>query len=171
MCSPGYPAFNAHAPYYIVACGLPSLYNIIPHFFITAWFSETKKCYWTQKCVFYFLYTFLPEIILILRRIQRYLIKIYTGLHGGYPLFLSDFNGNWIFWTDIRKILKYKILWKFVQWEPSCSMSTNGQTDRLTDLRKLIVAFRDFAKALQNRMSFLDFKLSSCSECCMLSSG
>ena len=45
------------------------------------------------------------------------------------------------------------------------------RTNRLTDLRKLIVAFRDFAKALQNRMSFLDFKLSSCSECCMLSSG
>jgi len=30
---------------------------------------------------------------------------------------------------------------------------TDRQTDRLTDIRKLIVAFRDFAKAPNNRMS------------------
>jgi hypothetical protein len=131
MCSPGYPAWNAHAPCCIVACGLPGLYNIIPHFFITARFSKKKVI--EHKSVFLFSLHLFPEIILILRIIQQYLIKIYTCLHGGYRLFLSYFNGKWIFWTDLRKILKYKILWKFVQWEPSCSMPTKGQTDRLTD--------------------------------------
>jgi hypothetical protein len=32
------------------------------------------------------------------------MIKNYTGLHVKCPLFLSDFNETWIFWTDFRKI-------------------------------------------------------------------
>ena len=30
------------------------------------------------------------------------------GLHVKYPLFLSDFNGTWIFWTGFRKILEIR---------------------------------------------------------------
>jgi hypothetical protein len=51
-------------------------------------------------------------------------------LHVKYPLFLSEFNETWLFSTDCRKILKNKISWKTVQWEPSCSMRTDGRTDR-----------------------------------------
>jgi len=51
-----------------------------------------------------------------------------------------------IFSADFREILKYLISWKFFQWEPSCS----NQTDRQTDMTKLIVAFRNFAKAPKN---------------------
>jgi hypothetical protein len=55
---------------------------------------------------------------------------IHVGLHLKYPLFLSDFNDTWIFWTNFRRILKNQIWWNSVQWEPSCSTRTNGQTDR-----------------------------------------
>jgi len=65
---------------------------------------------------------------------------MYIGLHVKYPLFLSDFNGTWIFSTDVRKTLRYQISWISVQWEPSCSMQTDGQIDRQTDMTKLIVA-------------------------------
>jgi hypothetical protein len=42
-----------------------------------------------------------------------------------------------------EKKLQYQISSKSVQWEPSCSM----RTDKQTDMTKLIVAFRNFAKA------------------------
>jgi hypothetical protein len=37
---------------------------------------------------------------------------------------LSDLNDTWIFWEGFRKMLKYQISWKSVQWEPSF-MRTN----------------------------------------------
>jgi hypothetical protein len=73
---------------------------------------------------------------------------MYLRPHVKYRLFLSDFNESLIFSTDFRKILKYEVSWRSVQWQPSCSMVTNGQTDRQT-WQKLIVAFRYFANALK----------------------
>jgi len=63
--------------------------------------------------------------------------------HVKYQLFLSDFNETLIFSTVLRKTLKYNISRKSVQWEPSCSIRTDGRTD----MTQLIVAFRGFANA------------------------
>jgi len=49
-----------------------------------------------------------------------------------YPSFLSDFNETWFFSTDVRKIMKYQTSWKSLKWEPSCSIWTDGQTDKQT---------------------------------------
>jgi len=63
---------------------------------------------------------------------------MYIGFRVKYPLFLSYFNKTWIFATYFRKILQYQNSWKFVQWDPSCSMRTQtggrptGRTDRQT---------------------------------------
>jgi hypothetical protein len=54
-----------------------------------------------------------------------------------YLLFFSDFNYFWIFWMDFWKFFQYKISWKSVRWEPSCSMLMDGQTD----MTKLGVTF------------------------------
>jgi len=74
--------------------------------------------------------TNLSEPVLILRRIEQDMIKIYFDFHVKYPLFLSDFSHTWIFLTNFRGILKYQISWKSVQWELSCSMRTDRRTDR-----------------------------------------
>jgi hypothetical protein len=57
------------------------------------------------------------------------MIKMYGGLYVKYPLFLLDFKETLILLTDIRKIFKYKISWKFVHWESSCFMRTDGRID------------------------------------------
>jgi hypothetical protein len=101
------------------------------------------------KCVFWFSLQLLSEIIFILKRIERDMIKMYIGLHVKYPLFLSDFNETWISSTDFRKLLKYQISWKSDQWEPSCSL----RTDRREDMTKLTVAFGKVAKASNNNQS------------------
>jgi hypothetical protein len=72
--------------------------------------------------------------------------KMYIGLHVTYPLFLSDFNETWIFWTDFRKIPQNQISWKPVQWEPSCYMRTDGQTWR--SKWSLFAIFRTHLKIL-----------------------
>ena len=71
------------------------------------------------------------------------------GPHTNYPLFLSDINDICIFSIDFRKIFKYQITRKPAQWEPSWSMRSDRQMDGRTDMTKLIVAFRNFAKALK----------------------
>jgi hypothetical protein len=71
---------------------------------------------------------------------------MYMGLRLKYSLFLSDFNETLIIrvTTDFRKTLKYKIIksWKSVQWAPSFLMRSYGQTNRPSDMTKLIVVFR-----------------------------
>jgi len=51
--------------------------------------------------------------------------KMCIGLHVKYTLFLSDFNDTLTFWADFRKIFKFQISWKSIQWELSCSMRTD----------------------------------------------
>jgi hypothetical protein len=81
--------------------------------------------------------------------------KMCIGLRIKYLLFWPDFNDAWIFSTYFRKIPKYEISWKSVQWEPSFSMKR--QNDGRTDMTKLIVAFRNFA----NVAKIFQFQFSS----------
>jgi len=55
---------------------------------------------------------------------------MYIGLYEKCPLLLSDFKETLVFSTYFRKIFKYSFSGKSVQWEPSCSVRTDGQTDR-----------------------------------------
>ena len=62
-----------------------------------------------------------------------------------YQLFLSDFKETRIIWTDIRKILTNQISRKPVQWEPSCSMRTDGRTDKYDEANRRFSHFGERA--------------------------
>jgi hypothetical protein len=62
-----------------------------------------------------------------------------------FPLFLSDFNEPWISPTDFSK--NNKIYFMNIRLVTSELFHEDTQTDRRTDMTKLIVAFHNFAIA------------------------
>ena len=80
-------------------------------------------------CVLIFSTNFVWNISHSKKKWARY-DKNYIGFHVKCPLILSNFNEPWIFSTKFQKHLKYHISWKTSLWVPSCSMWTDGQTDR-----------------------------------------
>jgi len=84
----------------------------------------------------------LSETVLILRRTERDVIRMYIGLHVKYPLLLPDFNETWIFSTNFRKILKFHENTSF-----GSRVVPGGRMDRRADTTKLRVVFRNFANA------------------------
>ena len=104
-----------------------------------------KKVIEFEMCVLIFSTSFFWNISHSKKKWTRY-DEMYIGLYVKYMLFLSDFNETSSFSMNFWNILKYKISWKSVQWEPSCSM----RTDERTDMTKLIVAFGNFANSPKN---------------------
>jgi hypothetical protein len=110
--------------------------------------------FWTLYLFILFIYSFNTTCSSSTRSSRRLILfslsisisKMYIGLHVKYPL-LSYFNDTWTVLTDFRKIRKYQISRKSVQWHPTSSMRTYGQR---TDMKKLAVVFRNFAKPLKN---------------------
>ena len=111
-------------------------------------------------CVMIFPITFVSNISHFKKNSARYCHKhrssckvpLFYVIFILYLLFLPGFNRTWIFSKDFWKSSN-QISWKSVQRELSCSMWTDGQTDRQTDrhMTKLIVTFRNFANVPKNR--------------------
>jgi hypothetical protein len=129
VCSLSYPACHAHAPYYVVICGLPDCticFHIISY---TARFSGGKKLL-NINCVSWFSIKCLSEIFLIVRRIARDIIINVRRSTRKVPAILVRCNQIWIFSTYFWKILKHETSRKSVNCEPSCSIQTERRTDR-----------------------------------------
>ena len=117
------------------------LYYIFPYYLINGNIFEKKLL--NTKCVFWFPLQLSSEKFLILRTTEWNVVKNVKWSSREVPVILVYFNETSVFSKVFRKILKYQISWKSVQWEPRISMRTDG----LTDMTKLIVAFRNFANA------------------------
>ena len=130
VCSLSYSACNAHVPYYIITLRSVRLYHPppLPHFLINV--TIYRKMFLNIKCVFWFSLQSLSETFLVLRRIHRDTIVNVHRSSCKVPVILSYFNSNWIFSTDFQKIIKNQFPWKSVQWDMSCSMRTDGRSDR-----------------------------------------
>jgi hypothetical protein len=73
--------------------------------------------------------------------------KVYIGFHVKFPLFLSYFNGAWIFWRNFEKYSNTKFHENPTSgsWVVPCGQ-TDGRTDRHTELT---VAFWTFSTPLK----------------------
>jgi hypothetical protein len=70
---------------------------------------------------------------------------MYIGLHTKYPLFSTDFDETWIFSTDFSKNTQMS---NFMKIRPVGAELFHA--DGRTDMKKLIVVFRNFANAPKN---------------------
>ena len=117
-----------------VACLVPPYFSA----FSKKYHNFPEKKLLNIKCVLIFSTIFSWNISHSMKNSARYYHK--CTLHGSsckHPLFLSYFNQT-NFLDSFRKILKYQISWKSVQWEPNSPV----RTDRRTDMTRLTVAFR-----------------------------
>ena len=93
-----------------------------------------KKKFLNTKCVFWFSLQFWT--ISYSKNLARYDKK-----NVKCPSFLTDFKGTWIFSTDFSKNTQILISPKSVQWEPCCSVQTNGRMDGQRNMTKQIGRF------------------------------
>jgi hypothetical protein len=136
---------NAMRMRHIIICGLPRCTIFFKlshkrHDFRKKKLLSTKYVFWcpVQLCL---------KHILLYEEMSEIWSKMYNGLHVKFPLFLSDFNDTWIFLTVFRKMLKHKTSWwKSYRSRVVCKQM-DGRTDGRTDLMKLILTFRNFAKS------------------------
>ena len=131
FCSLRYPAYSVHAPY----C---HLWPICLQYFSTLshkWHDFFKNV--TEHNFFIFSATFVWNTSHSQEELSEIWSTVCIGLHVKSMLFISDFNETWIFLDRFSEILSYQISLKSVQWEPSCTLRTDGQ--------KLVVAFCNFA--------------------------
>ena len=128
ICSLGYTACNAHAPY----CHLrPSrLYHIFPHYIINGtifekWVIEHKMCFDFFPPQFFF-----SETFLILRRSERDVIKNIYWSSCKTTVIIATIQWKLNLLHRFSKILEYQISWKSVRWEPIRSMWAERRRDR-----------------------------------------
>jgi len=119
-----------------------------------------EKKFWVIRCVFWFSVRTSSETVLIQGRNKPDSENAF-GYSCKVLIILDKYYDTWIFLTDFfPKILIYQISWKSVQW----GIVPCGRTYRKTDMKTLIVALLNFAKARRNgqiRTALLQLKYNT----------
>jgi len=82
------------------------------------------------------------------------MIKVYTGLHVKYRLFLSEFTETWISSEYFPKMLRLSNVTK-IRLLGAEFLNAGGRTGGETYMTKLIVDFRDFATCLRRNKFYV----------------
>jgi len=118
------------------------LYHIFPHFLIKVMIFW-EKIFWTLNVCFALSKTFVLHTCNSNKNSATYHKCTYVS--HKVPVILVSFQSELIFSTDFKKIIRYQISWKFVQWETSSSMQTNGWTNRNDKANNLSFQFCECA--------------------------
>ena len=137
-----YPACNAHAPY--CHLWLSGLYSIFPHYLINGTIFE--KMLLNTKCVFWVSLQLLSEISFILRRNERDMIKYVYWCLCKVAVIIVRFERNLNFFTDFIKNTQIS---NFMKIRPVGAELFHA--DGWTDMKKLIVTFRNFCDCALKR--------------------
>ena len=111
----------------IVICGLPSCTKC---FHMISWTVLFLQNLLNTKCVFSFPLQLFWKKSYSRKNSVRYDKKIYILVSVWRTHFSCQISLKQNFSTDFRKIFKTKISWKSIHWDSSCSMRTDGRTDR-----------------------------------------
>ena len=126
VCSLSYPACNAHAPSCIAICGLSDSTIFFPHYLING--EIFGKKFIEREMFVLILFTVFSETLPKLKRIQwhRAVHSIITVHRASWKLvvILVKIQRKLYLSKDFRKIPRYQIWWKSVQWVASCPTQT-----------------------------------------------
>jgi len=122
------------------------LYSIFPHYHING--RNIEKTFLKIKYVFWFPLQFCLKHFSFRDKFSKIFSYMYVGLHVKYTSFFSDFNETWIFLDGFFKNTQIS---NFVKILPMRTQLFHA--DGQTDMTKLVVAFRSFAKAPKKLLS------------------
>ena len=142
-CTLNYPACQAGESYYLRPLWLH-------HIFLQYLANSTilgKKVTEHKMCVLIFSTIFIWNVSNSKKNSTRYCHKCEDVFMWSTSYFLLDFNWTWNILKFFKKMLKYQISWKCVQWQSSWF-----HADGKSDMTKLTVAFRNVANAPNKRI-------------------
>ena len=146
MCLQRYSACKAHAPYYVIILA-PTVY---PQFFHIINGTIFEKKLLNMKCVFWFSLQLLSETFLTLRRIHRYIVT------NVYVFIITVYVFTYITRCCCQILIKLELSGHIIEkyWNIKYHENPSSWTQTVvcgqTDMRKLTVAFRNFANAPNN---------------------
>jgi hypothetical protein len=140
VCSLSYTVCKAHAPYFVVICGLAGFYQSFSRYSVTDTIFGKKLL--NAKCVFWFSMQNLSETFVILRRIKRDTIKNMHKSSCKVPVTMVRFWWNLNFLDGVPKNSPIS---NFMKIRPM--VAELFRTDGQMDVTNLIFAFRNFCES------------------------
>jgi hypothetical protein len=110
--------WQAYCVFFVLYCYLYHIFHLISW---TTWFLEKN---WLYNVCFDCLYNFCMKHFIVPRIIEQDILNLHRLSHK-VPIIHVRFNIKLEFLQQVFKnSSEFHISWKFIQWEPSCSMWT-----------------------------------------------